>query len=97
MFPGLDLSLLREDWTSNEGYYSAGENAVGHRAAMVRAELRERVRALKDSEKKDIVVVTHGAFVKQLTGDPNIDLPKAAWKSFTVKGDENGDSVLVPV
>jgi hypothetical protein len=52
---------------------------------------------LKDSERGDVVVITHGVFMKHLSGDQGIDLPKAGWKSYTIKEDEEGGGVLVPV
>lgn len=50
--------------------------------------------ASKDSERGDIVVVTLGAFMKYLSGDPTIDLPKAGWKSYTI---EEGGAACIPV
>lgn len=96
-FPSLDFSTLQPGWLSKEGFYSADDNAVSHRAAKVRGELRERITALKDGERRDTVVVTHGVFMKHLSGDPEIDLPKAGWESYTIKEDGEGGSVLVPV
>ena len=62
----------------------------------MRGDLRERVMASKDSERRDIVVVTHGVFMKYLSGDPAIDLPKAGWKSSTIEEGEGG-GVFIPV
>lgn len=59
--------------------------------------MSERIRALKDGERRDVVVVTHGIFMKHLSSDPGIDLLKAAWQSYTIKEDEEGGSVLIPV
>ncbi|KFZ22607.1 hypothetical protein V502_02872 [Pseudogymnoascus sp. VKM F-4520 (FW-2644)] len=96
-FPSLDFSTLQPGWLSKEGFYSSDDNAVSHRAGKVRGQLRERIIALRDGERRDTVVVTHGVFMKHLSGDPEIDLPKAGWESYTIKEDEEGGSVLVPV
>lgn len=97
VFPGLDFSTLHSGWPSKVGFYSADHNAVNDRARKVRGDLRERIVALKDSERRDIVVVTHGVFMKYLSGDPAIDLPKAGWKSYAMKEDGEGGSVFIPV
>ncbi|CZR65942.1 uncharacterized protein PAC_15842 [Phialocephala subalpina] len=97
VFPSLDFSTLQPGWLSKEGFYSADDSAVSRRAGKVRGQLRERIVALKDSERRDVVVVTHGVFMKYLSGDPEIDLPKAGWESYTIKEDEERGSVLVPV
>jgi len=96
-FPSLDVSILPEGWTGKKGFYAAGDEAVEERAAKVRSELRKRIEVLKQGERKDVVVITHGVFMKFLSGDKEIDLPKAGWKSFTVEEGEGGGAVLLPV
>ena len=63
----------------------------------MRKSLAELNDELKDGEKKDVVVVTHGVFMKFLSGDPEIDLPKAGWMSYIVGRDNGGGIVLVLV
>jgi hypothetical protein len=41
-------------------------------------------------QRKNIVVVTHGVFMKFLAEDETIELPKAGWKAFRVDGREDG-------
>lgn len=41
-------------------------------------------------------VVTHGVFMKYLSGDPEIDLPKAGWESYRIEKDQEGGDVFVP-
>jgi broad specificity phosphatase PhoE len=94
-FPSLDFSTLHSAWPSKQGLYSADDNAVNDRARKVRGHLREIIVALKDGERRDIVVVTHGVFMKHLVGDPGIDLPKAGWKSYTIEEGEEGGGVFV--
>jgi broad specificity phosphatase PhoE len=94
-FPTLDFTTLSSGWPSKEGAYAADDSAVDERARRVRELVRKRADQLKDSKKRDIVIVTHGVFMKFLVGDQEIDLPKAGWKSYTVEEGEGG-SVFVP-
>jgi len=61
----------------------------------VRTRLAKVVEELNNKE-KDIVVVTHGVFMKFLSGDLTIDLPKAGWSSYTVGQDSTGNVILIP-
>ncbi|KAK9234110.1 histidine phosphatase superfamily [Lipomyces kononenkoae] len=92
LFPNLVISGLPAGWQVKEGLYSP--DAVEERARTVRRDLAERI---GDSEWGDIVVVTHGAFMKHLSGDPNIDLPKAGWRSYTIEPDDDGNFVLIAI
>lgn len=96
-FPHLDFSGLSEGWQVKEGLYSAADAAVEERAKRVRQHLKELSKELADSEKRDVVVVTHGGFMKVLSGEPDIDLPKAGWKSYTIGSDGNDSAILIPV
>lgn len=98
-FPSLDFSALDDNWFTKEGSYSADDATTAVRAARVRERLRVISKSLQKDEttigvRRDIVVVTHGAFMKLLTGD-DIDLPKGGWKSFTVGNGENDEAILV--
>jgi hypothetical protein len=83
-FPNLDFSTLSPGRNVKEGKYNVEESVVRARAAKVREYLYKRLKQLseEEGERKDIVVVTHGVFMKHLSGDPTIDLPKAGWKRF---------------
>jgi len=76
---------------------------VTARAADVRKRLWGIVNGLERSEadeKKDVVVVTHGVFMKFLSQDETIDLPKAGWKAYRVEAGEGKDeegAVLIAV
>jgi hypothetical protein len=52
---------------------------------------------LKDEKEKDIAVVTHGVFMKFLSEDPTIDLPKAGWSSYVLEHNSAGEVILVPI
>lgn len=92
----IDSSNLAENWHIKEGLYSPDDNAVKERAKSVRTRVAEVVDNLKDKEKRQVVIVTHGVFMKFLVEDPEIDLPKAGWKSYTV-GKNGSGNILLPV
>jgi broad specificity phosphatase PhoE len=94
-FPGLDYSPLGEGWHAKTGGYTADDEAVAARAERVRKKLLRVARELEasGSERKDVVVVTHGVFMKFLTEDESIDLPKAGWKAYAAE--EGGDRVVL--
>ncbi|KFA67974.1 hypothetical protein S40285_03559 [Stachybotrys chlorohalonatus IBT 40285] len=93
-FPGLDWAVLGEGaWFVKEGAYAADDAAVAARAGLVRRRLKEIV---DQQAAGDVVVVTHGVFMKFLVEDETIDLPKAGWKAFKI-GQEDGDVKLIPV
>lgn len=75
-FQGLDFGELDKGWWKKEGGYGAGDDVVKDRAGRVREKL------LVLAERGNIVVVTHGVFMKFLVEDETIDLPKAGWKAF---------------
>jgi broad specificity phosphatase PhoE len=102
LFPDLDFGVLADGWWAKEGRFTADDAAVAARAGAVRKRIGEVVRRLEagggENDKRDVVVVTHGVFMKFLTGDEGIDLPKAGWKAFTLgEGQGEGEVVLVPV
>lgn len=89
-FKNLDLGKLTEEWRSKQGFYAEDDKAVERRAGKVREGLKQISGTLKDSEKRDIIVVTHGVFMKFLSRDRDIDLPKAGWRSFAIDSGEGG-------
>ncbi|KAK4214942.1 phosphoglycerate mutase family [Rhypophila decipiens] len=101
------FDVLGDNWFAKEGPYTADDEAVAARAKRVRSKLKELANDLsKDSSgsgKKDIVVVTHGVFMKFLSEDQTIDLPKAGWRAFklapagTAGSAGEGEDTLVPV
>ncbi|KZL63860.1 phosphoglycerate mutase family protein [Colletotrichum incanum] len=103
-FPGLDFGDLVNEWFIKEGLYAANDDAVAKRAQRFRDRLRHIVTSLvedggeaDEGRERNVVVVTHGMFIKFLVEDESIDLPKAGWKSFTLGNREDGGAVLVPL
>jgi len=95
-FPSLSFDGLGEEWLKKTDRYAPDDDAVRERAERVRKSLLEIAESLEDDERKNIVVVTHGVFMKFLTGDPDIDLPKAGWRIYTIEKQSTEKYVLVP-
>ncbi|MEU7054347.1 histidine phosphatase family protein, partial [Streptomyces eurythermus] len=84
-FPALDFSALGRDWFVKTDFYSADETSVKLRAEAFRKKLWAIVKSLREGvsrKQRSIVIVTHGVFMKYLSQDMSIDLPKAAWRAF---------------
>ena len=97
-FRNLDLAQLSENWQAKEGQYAADDDSVTLRATKMRERFRQLTVALRGKERTDIVVITHGVFMKFLSGEEDIDLPKAGWKSYRIKENEDdGSVILTPV
>jgi len=94
-FPSLSFGDLGEEWLNKSGRYASDDHAVQERAERVRKSLFEIAGSLENEKRKDIVVVTHGVFMKFLTGDEDIDLPKAGWRVYTVEKQDTGKYVLI--
>jgi broad specificity phosphatase PhoE len=97
IFPRLNFERLWKVWQVKVGLYAENENVVEERARKVRRGLFEAEKGLKEREKNDIIVVTHGMFMKYLSEDPAIDMPKAGWKTYRTRADDEGNVRLVPV
>lgn len=94
-FPHLDLSDLGDQWPSKDGIFSSKQETVGKRAQLFRTRLAKTTAALQGKDKRDVAIVTHGVFMKVLSGESSIDLPKAGYKSFNLQKDEQQRDVLV--
>lgn len=97
-FPQLDFGGLGGEWLVKEGDFAADDESVKKRAGRVAARLAGLADKLAadGGSRKDIVVVTHGVFMKFLSQDQSIDLPKAGWKTFKVSKTGDGHWELIP-
>jgi broad specificity phosphatase PhoE len=95
VFPSLSFDDLGEEWLNKSGRYAPDDDAVRERAERVRKNLFKIAKSLENENRKDIVVATHGVFMKFLTGDEDIDLPKAGWRIYTIEKQEAEKYVLV--
>jgi broad specificity phosphatase PhoE len=92
-FPELNFDDLGEKWLKKSDWYAASDDAVRERAERTRQNLAKVVLGLENGKRKDIVVVTHGVFMKFLTEDQEIDLPKAGWRAYTIQ--KHGEKVVL--
>lgn len=90
VFPGLGVKDLPEGWQLKEGIYAPEDEAVKERAKRVRSRVAEISDQLNNEPRKHIVVVTHGVFMKFMSGDADIDLEKAGWKSYMLGKHSSG-------
>jgi broad specificity phosphatase PhoE len=97
IFPRLNFERLWKGWQVKVGLYAETDNVVEERARKVRRGLFEAEKGLQDREKNDIIVVTHGMFMRYLSEDPAMDLPKAGWKTYRSRTSDEGNVRLVPV
>lgn len=94
-FPCLDFDGLDSSWPTKTDRYGPDGAAVRDRAGRVMDILGDCVDGLKDDDRKNIVIVTHGVFMKSITGDRNIDLPKAGWRRYGLQKQGQEGSSLV--
>lgn len=76
-FRGLNLSRLMPDWTSKKGFWAPDDASLANRARFLRHFLRDR-------PEKDIVLVCHGDFLRQLTGDAS-GPSRTYWKNAEMR------------
>jgi broad specificity phosphatase PhoE len=83
-FPRLDFADIGKEWLVKEGDFGADDDSVQARARRVGARLGALAETLERDgvERRDIVVVTHGVFMKYLLRNQSIDLPKAGLEDF---------------
>lgn len=76
-FKGLNFSRLTADWTSKKGFWAPDDASLANRAMFVRQYLRDR-------PEKDIVLVCHGDFLRQLTCDAG-GPSRSYWKNVEMR------------
>ena len=85
-------------WFAKEGIFAEDDESVKARAKKVRERLAGLVKELESGggARKDVVVVTHGVFMKFLAEDEEVDLPRPGYKAYRAEGEGEGVK-LVPV
>jgi broad specificity phosphatase PhoE len=96
-FPHLDFGGLDESWPTKTGRYGPDDSDVRDRPVRVTDLLEKWAERLEGKDRKDVVVVTHGVFMKFLTGDHDIDLPKAGWRSYGLRKEDGGERKVLEV
>jgi broad specificity phosphatase PhoE len=91
-FDGLDFSMLTDDWTSKTGVYAADDESLQARA-------KEMRRWLRDRPEREIVVVSHGGFLRRLAGGRWSTTPwgNTEVRGYTFVSATDEDAKLVPL
>ncbi|ETN44037.1 uncharacterized protein HMPREF1541_10902 [Cyphellophora europaea CBS 101466] len=89
MFPLLDFSRLpggeEKAWKSKTGRYSAEKEVIEARVVRLCETLEGLLASQQSHSRRHVVVVTHGVFMKALTGDSNIDLPRPGYAAYNLR------------
>jgi broad specificity phosphatase PhoE len=91
-FPELDFGSLPVKWYVKEGDWSPDQVAVSRRVIRIMRELEAWLGSLRNTERPDVVVVTHGGVIAKLV--PGLVMPVASWKSFVLEKQSNGQLFL---
>ena len=105
---GSDISILRTEFydlrwdildldpifPKKEDLYADDSESLKLRGARLQHRLEEKFKELKDSSRPDIVVVTHGGFLKFVVGNDKIRVGQAKWETFMVTFDEDSGIVV---
>lgn len=85
-WPNLDTAMLVAPWPAKTGVFDPSDIVVRQRAADVRQELWRRLNELASQPvRRDIVVVSHGGFIQELTGDGNLIIDNGKFKVFSMR------------
>lgn len=97
LYPNLDFSCLPADWPLKEGFYSTDEQEIDIRASRFRRRLKQQIAEIDAEDRRDVIIVTHAGFMRDLLEDPGVELRRGEWKSFAIQEKEDGDLLLNPV
>ncbi|CAG7991651.1 unnamed protein product [Penicillium olsonii] len=105
---GSEVSILRSEFYDlpweimeldsvfprKEGVYADDPECLKLRGARVQSRLEERFRELVGTSRPDIVVVTHGGFLRFVSGDDKIEVGQAKWKTLVVTFDQHSRIII---
>ncbi|KAK5048249.1 hypothetical protein LTR84_005919 [Exophiala bonariae] len=85
-WPNLDTALLVAPWPEKSGVFDPSGDAVKQRAADIRQELWQRLNELTTQPvRRDIVLVSHGGFIQELTEDNSLMIDNGRFKVFSMR------------
>ena len=105
---GSDIAILRSEfhdlpWETmqlddtfpeKKGLYAADPESLRLRGARIQRQLKEQFQRLAGTNRPDIVVVTHGGFLRFVSGDDRIEIGQARWKTLKVSFDQGSGIVI---
>lgn len=80
---------------AKEGPYATDADSLRQRGHMLHKTLEQHFTALAESDRPDIVVVSHGGFMRYIVLDNEVVIDSARWRSFNVSFDEDHNMHLV--
>ncbi|CAG8048250.1 unnamed protein product [Penicillium olsonii] len=94
-FPGLSWDTLDMDSTfpAKKGIYATDAESLQLRGWRLQRRLEEYFTQLQNSERPDIVVLSHGGWLKYVIGQ-DVGVKAAKWKTFEVSFDEDSRIVV---
>jgi broad specificity phosphatase PhoE len=96
-FAELDYSSLSPPWPQKVSIWAPTPGAIKAMAAKVQEDLKAKIAELKDTKRTDVVLVSHSGFLAALADNPNLEVPFASWRSYTIRQTSNGEVTLEPV
>lgn len=90
-FPDLSWELLDFDpaFPTKEGIYAADAESLQIRGWRLQRRLEGYFKELQNTERPDIVVVSHGGWLRYVNGQEGVGVDSAKWKTFTVSFDQD--------
>lgn len=90
------MDLGDDIYPDKEGKYASDGESVEKRGERVQGLLFRAFRRLEGTCREDIVVVSHGGFLKYISGHRE-GIPNARWRSFFMRFDGDGRIVARPI
>lgn len=87
----MDLDIV---FPRKEGLYADDSESLELRGARIQRRLEQKFNELAGTSRPDIVVVTHGGFLRFVSGDEKIAVGQARWKTLLVSFHQNSGIII---
>ncbi|KAK9846956.1 Histidine phosphatase superfamily [Penicillium brevicompactum] len=85
---------LDDTFPEKKGLYAADPESLRLRGVRIQRQLKEHFQRLAGTNRPDIVVVTHGGFLRFVSGDDRIEIGQARWRTFMVTFNQSSGIVI---
>ncbi|KAJ5747873.1 uncharacterized protein N7511_009569 [Penicillium nucicola] len=89
-----DILDLDPTFPKKEGLYASDSESLKLRGWRIQRRLQEKFKELANTARPDIVVVTHGGFIRHVTGDETLGVGPAKARSFMVTFDQDSKLII---
>lgn len=89
-----DILELDPTFPNKEGLYASDSETLKQRGWRIQRRLEEKFKELATTARPDIVVVTHGGFIRFVTGDETLVIGPAKARSFMITFDQDSRLVI---